>query len=76
MAKRTLYKDLRVGKTLSLDGGRIRITLEAKSGQLAKLKIEHEGVLVEDAGDPSATPDQQHRPAGAAQARLGIKVAA
>lgn len=31
--------DLRVGEMLTLDNGKIRITLESKGGQLARLRI-------------------------------------
>lgn len=44
---RTLYMDVKVGEVLSIDGGRVLITLEEKSGQRAKLRFEHAGVQVE-----------------------------
>lgn len=47
MDKRSLLKDVKVGDSLSFDGGRLLITLEAKSGQRVKLRIVHQGVNVE-----------------------------
>ena len=57
MNKQTLLTDVKVGETLYLDGGRIAITLDHKSGQRAKLRIVHQGATVsrtppaEKAGD-------------------------
>lgn len=73
MTMRTLYRDMREGQTLSLDGGRILITLEEKSGHKAKLKFEaEESVSIERRERDRATGI----PTGARQARLGIKFAA
>ena len=35
-----LYLDLQVGESVDLDDGRMRLTLEEKRGQRAKLKVE------------------------------------
>lgn len=37
--KQTIKQDLKVGDSISLDGGRIVITMLKKSGQLARLDI-------------------------------------
>lgn len=63
MTTRTLFKDLKVGQSLSIDGGRIVVTLEQKSGQLAKLKFVHDGASIEALGP--------ERPAS--QALMGVK---
>jgi hypothetical protein len=73
--KKTLFMDLKVGQTLSIDGGRFFITLEEKSGQRAKLRFVHDGAVIDRAPD-GVPPDGIERRTGAAQARLGIKVAA
>lgn len=39
MSKKTLLMDLRVGESLTLDGGRVVVTLQEKSGQRAKLRL-------------------------------------
>jgi hypothetical protein len=66
MTKRTLFMDIKVGQSLEVDGGRMVITLEHKSGQLAKLKFEHEGANIRRV-EPART--------GAERARLGLKLA-
>jgi hypothetical protein len=38
--KRSLSVDVKRGETLEIDGGRILLTLEEKSGQRARLKLE------------------------------------
>ena len=43
MPKATLSMDVRVGESLSIDGGRVVITVEAKSGQRARLTFTHAG---------------------------------
>lgn len=35
-----MHMDIRVGEALILDGGRISVELESKSGQIARLKVE------------------------------------
>lgn len=40
MAKRVMRADLRVGESLRIDGDRIVVTLEHKSGKQARLSIE------------------------------------
>jgi len=70
MTKRTLFMDVKVGQSLYIDGARIVITLEDKSGRLAKLKIVHEGASVE-----RTAPEERRGRSGAAQAMLGIKAA-
>lgn len=54
-----LFVDLKPGGTLTIDG--TVITFEAKSGQLARLKVEHQGAKVAYAG-----PERRKapRPAG------------
>ena len=42
MTVQRLFIDLKVGETLTIDSNTV-ITLEAKSGQLARLKVEHQG---------------------------------
>ena len=39
MTASCLHIDMRVGETMSLDGGRIRVELEDKSGRIARLKV-------------------------------------
>jgi len=41
-AKRSLSVDVKRGETLEIDGGRILLTVEEKSGQRARLKLEFE----------------------------------
>lgn len=43
-ATQRLFMDLKVGHSLTIDG--TTVTLEQKSGQLARLKIEHVGAKV------------------------------
>lgn len=43
-----LFIDLKVGETLTIDGTTVK--LEQKSGQLARLKIEHVNAKVEYTG--------------------------
>lgn len=77
MTTRTLLMDVKVGQSLSIDGGRILITVEEKSGQRVKLRFVHEGATIERAQvKPAPQPDRRPRASGAEQARLGIKVAA
>lgn len=62
MTRRTLMMDVKVGETLSIDGGRLTVTLEHKSGQRARLCFQHAGdVKVEHGHQPAphATPAQQ-----------------
>ena len=37
--KRTLSMDVKVGESLSLDGGRIVLRVEQKSGQVARIRF-------------------------------------
>jgi pyruvate kinase len=37
--------DLSVGDTLNIDDGRIRVTLESKSGSRARIKVQAEGSI-------------------------------
>jgi hypothetical protein len=41
----TRFIDLRVGGKLILDSGRITISLESKTGQLARLRVEAPGTV-------------------------------
>jgi hypothetical protein len=68
---KTLLMDLKVGQSLSIDGGRVVVTLEEKSGQLAKLRFVHDDVLIE-----RAAPKRRQGSTGADQARRGIRLAA
>lgn len=64
--RRSLTHDLLVGDTVEISGGAVRITLEEKSGQRARLRFEHDGgAKVERVKTPSA---------GANQARRGIRI--
>jgi pyruvate kinase len=65
--------DVKVGQSLSIDGGRIVLTVEEKSGQRVKLRFVHDGVTVERGVSSSDSTPQQ---SGAKQALRGIKVAA
>lgn len=47
-AMQRLFVDLKVGGTLTIDGA--TVTLEQKSGQLARLRVEHVGAKVEYTG--------------------------
>lgn len=60
--------DLRVGDTLSIDGGRILLTLEEKSGQRARLAFSAEEGVQFSKGDTGRT--------GVQQAARGIKAPA
>lgn len=72
MPMRSLLMDVKVGQSLSIDGGRIVLTVEEKSGQRVKLRFVHDGVTVErtSAPMPSIAPRS-----GARQALLGTRVA-
>jgi hypothetical protein len=61
----TYRTDLRVGDSLSIDGGRITMTLEEKSGQRARLSFTSEG-------DVRFAKNVQGR-TGATHAAKGIK---
>lgn len=52
MTRRTLMMDVKVGETLSIDGGRLIVTLEHKSGQRAKLRFVHAGDVTVTHGTP------------------------
>lgn len=58
-----LFMDLKVGGTLTIDG--TTVTLEQKSGQLARLRIEHAGAKVEYTG-PERRKHPRPEPAKAA----------
>jgi hypothetical protein len=64
MAKRTLSMDVRVGESVQLDGGRITVTVEAKSGQRARLAFQL---------DPGITAQRAQAPTPAALARGGLR---
>lgn len=66
MAIRSLFRDLREGEAVSLDGGRIVVSLEHKSGQRARLKF----ALQDDVSIERAKPMT-----GALQAQQGLKLA-
>lgn len=54
-ATQRLFIDLKVGHTLTIDG--TTVTLEQKSGQLARLKVEHTGAKVDYTG-----PERRKQP--------------
>jgi len=67
----SLLMDLKVGQSLSLDGGRIVLSLEEKSGQRVKIRfVTDDGISIERTGR------EQHggTASGARQAQLGTKV--
>lgn len=71
---RSVFRDMRMGQTLSVVVGdeRISITLEEKSGQKAKLRFEmDETVVIERSGR-----EQPVGQTGFKQAQLGIKIPA
>lgn len=39
----TLSMDVKVGESLSIDGGRLVVVIDRKSGQRAKLRFIHQG---------------------------------
>lgn len=63
---KTLVMDVKVNESVSIDSGKIVITLEQKSGQLARLKFVHEGADIKRV-EPARS--------GAERARLGLKLA-
>jgi hypothetical protein len=67
MAKKSLFLDLKIGQSLSIDGGRVVVTLEEKSGQRAKLKF-----VAED--EVQIQRPQEPIKSGALQAMNGVKV--
>lgn len=48
-----LYLDMQVGQSVDLDDGRVRLTLEKKRGQVARLRVE---------ADDSVTIDKPKTP--------------
>ena len=67
MAKRQYVTDLRVGESLEISDGPVTLTVQAKSGQLARLKFEHDGEVSFRRLENRALPSQF--------ARHGLKVA-
>lgn len=52
--------DVRVGESLLLDGGRIKVTVEEKSGQRARLSIDaNKDVQIEKEKRPVRVPAQR-----------------
>ncbi len=76
MTKRTLLMDVKVGESLSIDGGRIVITIEEKSGQRVKCRIVHEDATIERARKPAPEPDRKPAAFGRQHAMWGTKAAA
>lgn len=70
MPMRSLLMDVKVGQSLSIDGGRIVLTVEEKSGQRVKLRFVHDGITVERVSQSMPAPRS-----GARQALLGTRVA-
>jgi pyruvate kinase len=66
MSIRALTLDVRVGESVSMDGGRVTLTVEEKSGQRARLRfLADDAVTIRKQG-AAMKP-------GAEQARAGIK---
>ncbi len=65
MTVRALTLDVRVGESVTMDGGRITLTVEEKSGQRARLRF-----LADDA--IAIRKQSKAHKAGALQARGGI----
>lgn len=72
MSRIRMFIDLKVGQSVSIDGGRISITLEEKSGKLARLKF------IADKDMSIQRPGVGHArfKSNARQAALGIRLAA
>lgn len=67
--QRSMYVDLKVGQSMTIDGGRIVISLTEKTGQRAQLKVlAAPDIKIERPGASSSG-------SGARQAQLGTKVA-
>lgn len=66
---RSLLMDVKVGQSLSIDGGRIVLTVEEKSGQRIKLRFVHDGATI-------ARVEAGTGYSGARQASMGTKIAA
>lgn len=64
---RSLFVELRAGESAVLDGGRITVTLESKTGKVAQLRITApQDVPIKHPGQAATS--------GAAQARQGINL--
>lgn len=75
--QKTLLMDVKVGQSISIDGGRVMITLEEKSGQRVKIRFVHDGAQIDRAEASEAPPAAERKTnTGANQAKLGIKMAA
>lgn len=64
--RRSFSIEIKVGESISIDAGRVVVTLLEKSGQRAKLGF--------DAAKDAAVNKNTAFPSGAAQARKGIAV--
>jgi len=71
MARIPLFIDLKVGQSISIDGGRIVMSLEDKSGKLARLKfVADSDVSIQRPG----SAEQRRFKSGARQAAMGINL--
>lgn len=76
--KKSLLMDLKVGQSVSIDDGRIVITLEEKSGQRAKLRFVHDGATIErmNGGQAGEGANRLRSTSRAKLALMGTKIAA
>ena len=66
MTKQSLSMDVRVGESVTIDGDRIRLTVEEKSGQRARLRFEVDSSIAVKKVVPVQT--------GASLARNGVRM--
>ena len=66
MTKQSLSMDVRVGESVTIDGDRIKLTVEEKSGQRARLRFEVDSSIVVKKAVPVQT--------GASLARHGVRM--
>lgn len=66
MTKQSLSMDVRVGESVAIDGDRITLTVDEKSGQRARLRFEMDASVVVKKVVPAQT--------GASLARHGVRV--
>ncbi len=61
-----MYVDLKVGESLSIDKGKVTLTLQEKSGQLARLRVD---------ADKTISVEKNKAADASSQARKGIAMA-
>ena len=61
-----MYVDLKVGESLSIDKGKVTLTLQEKSGQLARLRVD---------ADKTISVEKNEAADAYSQARKGIAMA-